>query len=160
VPALRSTRVSSRSSQRRKTRYNSPSTRRKPVARRCTPPPNYFPESRAREAGTRLALKTQITRRVARIKVRFNRPASPVARVTFTNGAVKFVLVQTVGRRRRSRLRPRTSRGNALLNCKPLKVAAEGNSSSETIWGTNRFFEPGRGLILFRVTFDISSTMG
>jgi hypothetical protein len=31
-----------------------------------------------------------------------------------------------------------------MLNCKPLKVAAEGNSASETIWGTIEC--PGRAV--------------
>jgi hypothetical protein len=51
----------------------------------------------ARDAATRLALKTQIARRVAKIEVHFNRANSRVARVTFTNGAVKFVLIQSIG---------------------------------------------------------------
>jgi DNA invertase Pin-like site-specific DNA recombinase len=53
----------------------------------------------AKDVKTRLALKAQIARRVAKIEVHFNRPSSRIARVTFVNGATKFVIIQTIGRR-------------------------------------------------------------
>ena len=52
----------------------------------------------AEDGKTRLALKAAIARRVAKIEVHFHKPPrSPVARVTFSNGAVKFILVSSSG---------------------------------------------------------------
>jgi DNA invertase Pin-like site-specific DNA recombinase len=55
----------------------------------------------AQDVKTRLALKAQIARRVARIEVHFNSPSSQVARVTFSNGCVKWVLISASGRGRK-----------------------------------------------------------
>jgi DNA invertase Pin-like site-specific DNA recombinase len=55
----------------------------------------------AQDVKTRLALKAQIARRVARIEVHFNSLSSQVARVTFSNGCVKWVLISASGRGRK-----------------------------------------------------------
>jgi DNA invertase Pin-like site-specific DNA recombinase len=55
----------------------------------------------AKDVKTRLALKAAIARRVVRIAVHFDSPYSQVARVTFTNGAVKWVLISVLGRGRK-----------------------------------------------------------
>jgi DNA invertase Pin-like site-specific DNA recombinase len=46
----------------------------------------------AQDTETRLALKTQIAKRVSKIEVYFAERRSPVVRCTFTNGCTKFVL--------------------------------------------------------------------
>jgi hypothetical protein len=46
----------------------------------------------AKDSATRLALKAAIARRVAKIEVHFNRPSSRVTRVTFKNGAKRWIL--------------------------------------------------------------------
>jgi len=52
----------------------------------------------AKDVQTRLSLKAAIARRVARIEVHFHKePRSPVARVRFVNGAIKFVFFSSIG---------------------------------------------------------------